>query len=63
MKSRTAALLVMHNIDDEDSRESLAWLLVAAGKSVEIEWLDDLRAVARIGPQDLENSPTDEPNG
>lgn len=54
---------MIHDTGDEAARESLARLLVAAGKGVEIEELDALRVVALIAPQDLENCSKDEVNG
>lgn len=61
--SRTAALLVMHDIDDDSQRDALGELLLAGGEGVEVEWIDERRAVALIVPADLENSSKDEPNG
>jgi hypothetical protein len=56
-------LMVPHNTDDEDSRDSLGQLLLAGGRSVEIQWIGPSRAVAFIGPEDLRNPPAEEPNG
>lgn len=50
-------LIVLHDTDDEDSRDLLGGLLLVGGASVEIQWIDPSRAVAMIGPSDLENSP------
>ncbi len=61
--TRTANLIVMHNIDDDAQRESLGQLLLAAGKDVEVQWLSERLAVAMLGPCDLENFPEDEANG
>ncbi len=57
---RTAMLIVLHDVDDDDSRDLLGGLLLAGGAGVEIQWLDPTRAVALIGPADLENSTKDE---
>ncbi len=59
---RTAMLIVLHDVDDDDSREALGGLLLAGGAGVEIQWLDGRRVVALIGPADLENPPTEEAN-
>ncbi len=61
--TRTAGLLVLHDIADEAARDSLGRLLLVAGKGVEVQWLDELRVVALIAPEDLENSPPREMNG
>jgi hypothetical protein len=53
-------LIVLHDVDDDASREALGGLLLAGGAGVEIQWLDPTRAVALIGPCDLENSTKDE---
>lgn len=60
---RTAQLLVIHDTDDDSQRDALGKLLLAGGKTVELQWLDPSRAVALIVPQDLENSPKDGANG
>ncbi len=57
MKARTGQLLVIHDTGIASARESLAQLLLAAGERVEVEWLDDLRVVALIDPQDLAPDP------
>jgi len=60
MMPRTAQLLVMCDTSDDSQRESLGELLLAGGKNVEIQWIDPTRAVAFIGPADLENSTNEE---
>ncbi len=60
---RTAMLLVMHDSSDPKARDALAKLRLAAGDGVEVEELDALHVVALIAPADLENPPTEEPNG
>lgn len=59
MTSRTAACLILHDVEDDDERESLGNLLLAGGDSVELEWISETLAVALIGPSDLENPPTE----
>jgi hypothetical protein len=54
---RTADLMVIHDIDDDASRELLGGLLLAAGKGVEIQWIDERRVVALIVPCDLALDP------
>lgn len=54
---------MIHDTDDEDARASLGTLLLVAGDAVEVQWLDELRAVALIVPQDLRNPPTEKMNG
>lgn len=61
--TRTGALWVLHDTAYQSARASLANLLLVAGKSVTVEWLDDLRAVALIVPCDLENSSKRGENG
>lgn len=60
--TRTAGLLVMHDLAVPHARDSLAGLLRVAGARVEIEELDSLHVVAFIDPEDLENSPKDGAN-
>jgi hypothetical protein len=60
---RTGELLVIHDIADDATRDLLGGLLLAAGKNVEVQWLDERRVVALIAPADLENPPAEEPNG
>lgn len=50
---RTAMLIVVHDTTDPKARASLEKLLMAAGKGVEVQWLDELRAAALIEPSDL----------
>lgn len=54
---RTAQLLVIHDTDDEDSRDALGELLLAGGAGVEIQWISPTRAVAMIVPSDLDSDP------
>jgi hypothetical protein len=58
--TRTGELLVIHDTADEDSRDLLGGLLLAGGKNVELQWIDERRVVALIVPRDLENSTKDE---
>jgi len=58
--TRTASCLILHDTDNDQQRESLGKLLLAAGKDVEIQWLSERLAVAMIGPADLENSTNEE---
>ena len=57
--SRTALLLVLHDLDSPKGRESLSWLLRGGGKSVEVQALDARFLVALIAPSDLEISPVE----
>ncbi len=57
MTTRTAGLIVLHDIADEAARDSLGTLLLVAGKGVEVQWLDGRRVVALIGPCDLALDP------
>jgi hypothetical protein len=50
-------LLVVHDTDDEASRDALGELLLAGGEGVEVQWLDPSRAVAMIVPSDLALDP------